>query len=64
MRRSEMVKAIKDLIECNLDNLYQIPDATLVAELILYHQEKCGMKPPITKRCPVLLTQVHTWEKE
>lgn len=23
-----------------------------------------GMKPPLTKRCPVLLTNIHTWQKE
>lgn len=47
MKRSEMINDIKLLIEMNLESLEVIPDAGLLAELILYHQEKKGMFPPL-----------------
>ncbi len=31
---------------------------------ILTMLEGQGMKPPVSKRCPVLLTEIHTWESE
>lgn len=46
MKRSEAVHNIRELIESNLDILKEIPDATLVADLILYHLEQKGMAPP------------------
>ena len=34
------------------------------AKIILSKIEEAGLKPPLTKRCPVLLTNIHTWQKE
>ena len=31
---------------------------------VLQLVEELGMKPPLTKRCPVLLTDKHVWEPE
>ena len=38
-KRSEAIKAIKELIEINLESLEEVPDAELVAALILDWQE-------------------------
>lgn len=46
MKRSKMIYKIKSLIEKNLDNLYMIPDAGLLASAILEFQEREGMVPP------------------
>lgn len=46
MKRSEMIKCISNLIENNLDNLQVVPDASLLAALILEYQERSGMTPP------------------
>jgi hypothetical protein len=35
-----------------------------LAEDILDSLTEAGMKPPVEKRCPVLLTNVHIWDKE
>lgn len=45
MKKSEAENLIKSLIEMNLETLRDIPDASLVAHLILYTLEKTGMKP-------------------
>jgi hypothetical protein len=34
------------------------------AKSLLSKLEQAGLKPPLTKRCPVLLTTIHTWDKE
>ena len=43
----------------------QHPEKQLAnAKTILDVLEDQGMKPPIKKKCPVLLTETHTWEPE
>lgn len=37
-----------------------ISDAIILLNAI----EKAGLKPPLTKFCPVLLTKEHVWQKE
>lgn len=61
MKRSEAIKLIMDVFEFQGTG---IPMRYKDALAILNTLERCGMKPPLTKRCPVLLTTVHTWEKE
>jgi len=41
-----MINDIKTLIEINIDSLYEVPDASLLAKLILRHIEEYGMIPP------------------
>jgi hypothetical protein len=66
MKRSEAVANIKELIEVNLESLNVIPDATLVAELIMYHLEQKGIKPPRNHSHPSddPRSPVHGWESE
>jgi hypothetical protein len=59
MKRSQMLEHITDLIAFNRN-----VTADKVAEAILNLVEEKGMKPPVFKRCPVLLTHDHFWEKE
>jgi hypothetical protein len=66
MKKSEMV----DNIACILVSQSPYPQAIDIykierlSKMILEEIEKSGMKPPLTKRCPVLLTPIHTWENE
>jgi hypothetical protein len=60
MKRSEMIDKITKV----LDKWAILYGDRLMAETILDLLEKEGMKPPITKKCPVLLTDDHVWEEE
>ena len=60
MRRSDMVLAI---MECLVEPHFP-DDPEKEAAYILKKLEKKGMKPPLTKRCPVLLTTINYWEPE
>lgn len=64
MKRSELRGILAGL----LSTMYKTdrhPEEQLEnAENILSVLESFGLKPPIQKRCPVLLTQIHTWENE
>lgn len=70
-----MVSIIKELIELNLEALTMIPDAELLASLILNKQEEEGMLPPLSPgEYPiqtemrdgrkVLYYPITKWEKE
>lgn len=61
MKRSEMLELIKKSVNRQATCAY---GADYLAEEILAQLEDAGMKPPLTKRCPVLLTDKHVWEKE
>lgn len=62
MKRSEMIKEITkflfDYTQLNGN------DAKVLSVKILDMMEFKGMKPPIKKRCAVLLTDTHVWEDE
>jgi hypothetical protein len=71
MKRSEVIAEIAELISVvryediiNKSCGASIVDAKEYAEIILSKLERLGLKPPLTKRCPVLLTNIHTWQKE
>lgn len=71
MKRSDMVEELSvwvDMIRYD-DSINNSVNASLnpsreYAEMLLNKLEKLGMKPPIRKRCPVLLTDEFVWEKE
>jgi len=46
MKRSEMVTRIAQIIEINIEALSEVPDAQIVASVILEVQENLGMLPP------------------
>ena len=56
MKRSEVLNELYRLLHCGPD--YPTEDE------ILTKLEELGMKPPVAKHCPVLLTTSHTWEPE
>lgn len=62
MKRSRMIEEIKDLLVISFDCSRTYGES--VAEDILVALEKAGMKPPVQKRCAVLLRETHTWEPE
>lgn len=71
MKRSEVVAEIAELIsmvryEDAINRLggASVIDAKEYAEIILSKLERLGLKPPLTKRCPVLLTNIHHWQEE
>lgn len=60
MKRSEMLYIIVKIMH---DADYHAPRGK-IANDILTNLEEAGMKPPVSKNCPVLLTTTHTWEPE
>ena len=59
MKRSEVIKVIRaELVRLEGANL------TVIADEILNRIEECGLKPPIKKRCSILLRDEFFWEKE
>lgn len=60
MKRSQALETIEWLLLKGDGNISKQE----LAVIILYNLEKIGMKPPIKKRCPVLLTETHVWEPE
>jgi len=64
MKRSEMFKKIEEVLAYQLDGICNNElSLNAIANEILCVVEG-SMKPPVQKRCPVLLTTVHTWEPE
>lgn len=63
MKRSEMLSVLNDaVIEAGIsEKIYNSGEAL---DFVLKKLEEAGMKPPLKKRCPVLLTDTHVWEKE
>ena len=63
MKRSEMLEILNDaIIESGIsEKLYNHVDSL---DFVLKKLEEAGMKPPVKKRCPVLLTDTHVWEPE
>jgi hypothetical protein len=63
MKRSEMLQILNDaVIEAGISQ--KIYNSKESLEHVLQKLEEAGMKPPVTKNCPVLLTTQHTWEPE
>jgi len=62
MKRSDAVNVIYKYLEQNTD-IHDFELSKVASELMTLI-EGIGLKPPITKRCPVLLTNIHTWQKE
>lgn len=64
MKRSEMEYLLAGLLstmyETDQHPEKQLPNAKNILSVL----EEQGMKPPLKKRCPVLLTDTHVWEKE
>jgi len=64
MKRSTMEYYLAGL----LSTMYETekhPETQLPnARHILYVLEKMGMKPPLTKNCPIVLDTRHVWESE
>jgi len=60
MKRSEMLEIINDIIFYNNAGF----GSDKLANEILSELELKGMKPPVKKRCPVLLTDAYVWEPE
>lgn len=61
MKRSEAVQLILETFEFQgLGPQMREKDAYMILDALV----RAGMKPPLTKRCPVLLTDKHVWEKE
>ena len=60
MKRSDALLAIEQcLVEPHFPE-----EPSKEAEYILNKLEKMGMKPPLWKSCPVLLTREYYWEDE
>jgi len=64
MKRSEIQYMLAGLLSTIYETNKHPEEQLETADLILNLLENAGLKPPITKRCPVLLTQIHTWENE
>jgi hypothetical protein len=63
MKRTEMLEILNDaVIESGISQ--KIYNSKEALEFVLTALEKAGMKPPVRTRCPVLLTDKHTWESE
>lgn len=64
MKKSKMQQYLAGL----LSTMYETdkhPETQLEnAEHILNVLQQLGMKPPLERRCSVLLTSEHVWEKE
>jgi len=60
MKRSEMVEKLRNRMNNVLSEFYSLEEADMLLEFL----ERQGMKPPVEKRCPVLLTNTHVWENE
>jgi hypothetical protein len=61
MKRSEMRQKLAELFK-NVKHRNSSDEE--LAEFVLIAVEGFGMKPPVEKRCPVLLTNTHAWEPE
>lgn len=64
MRRSEAVKLMtNEYAYLSRGGWCEATDEEKM-DKILYMLEQVGLKPPVTKFCPVLLTTEHVWQKE
>ncbi len=62
MKRSEMVQAIANEIRCMVE-MGGMGYLGIAEEIVTLIENK-GMKPPIKKRCTILLTDKHVWQDE
>jgi len=62
MKKSRLLQKIENYLHFHTN----VKDSELpeLAEGILEIVVESGMKPPLTKRCPILLTNIHHWENE
>lgn len=64
MRKEVLLDALTNLLASNLDPKYFDVSYTQVAKEVLQLCQEYGMKPPVEKFDPVLLTTKHTWSNE
>lgn len=64
MKRSEMRRLLAGFLSTIYETDKHPMDQLERAGMVLDMLEECGLKPPLTKRCPVLLTTEHVWQKE
>ncbi len=64
MKKSVLVEKLGDRIAFHFCKEPGTGEYDYLAEQLLEIVEEAGMKPPIKKRCPVLLTDTHVWENE
>lgn len=64
MKKSQMQRMLAGFLSTIYETNKHPEEQLERAKMILHFMEQSGMKAPITQRCPVLLTPVHTWEKE
>jgi hypothetical protein len=64
MKRSSVVEELAKFLK-KIGMVENYPNAHLDdADEIITFLENKGMKPPLKKKCPVLFTDIFTWEKE
>ena len=64
MTRKEMQRILAGFLSTMYETDKHPQDQLEKAGQILTMLEKAGLKPPLTKRCPVLLTNIHHWKEE
>jgi intein/homing endonuclease len=65
MKRSEMLKKLENfLVKQELEGIQIGSREDELANEILWILEEWGMKPPVKKRCSILLTDKYVWESE
>lgn len=63
MKKTDAINKVKLLLKMKHGHTVS-SDFKQTAKEIVELLEKYGMKPPLTKKCPVLLTTEHHWEPE
>jgi hypothetical protein len=64
MKKSEIIQKIVEILKENTDQKYFDTPPEFTAREIFTMLEKSGIKGPVVKKCPVLHTNIHTWDKE
>ena len=64
MKRSEMQRLLAGLLSTMYETDRHPEEQLSNAENVLSTLERYGMKAPLVKKCPVLLTNTYTWENE
>ena len=64
MKRSEMQGMLAGLLSTMYETDKHPQEQLERADRILSFLEEQGLKPPLTKVCPVLLTRNYTWSEE
>ena len=64
MKKSQMQRMLAGFLSTIYETNKHPEEQFERAKMVLDFMEGEGLKPPLTKRCPVLLTSIHTWESE